>query len=129
MRITLGALLVLASWNLALAQSYSVITLHSFAGKEGQDPVALVQAFDGSFFGAAALGGGGYGTVFHLKTNGLLTTLHEFTGADGASPNSLIQARDQTLYGTTLGGRQHGLPLGLRHGIPHRRPRAVFYAL
>ncbi|MGA2589320.1 MAG: choice-of-anchor tandem repeat GloVer-containing protein [Bryobacteraceae bacterium] len=104
MRITPGVLLVLASWNLALAQSYSVITLHSFAGKEGQDPVALVQASDGSFFGAAALGGAGYGTVFHLKTNGQLTTLHQFTGADGASPNSLILARDQTLYGTTLGG-------------------------
>src|ERR1039458_58091 len=95
MRITPVASLVLASWNLALAQSYSVITLHSFAGKEGQDPVALVQTSDGSFFGAAALGGAGYGTVFHLKTDGQLITLHQFTGADGASPNSLIQAKDR----------------------------------
>ena len=112
MRITPVASLVLASWNLALAQSYSVITLHSFAGKEGQDPVALVQTSDGSFFGAAALGGAGYGTVFHLKTDGQLITLHQFTGADGASPNSLIQAKDRTLFGTTQQGGNTACPSG-----------------
>ena len=71
-----------------------------------------MQASDGSFFGAAALGGAGYGTVFHLKTNGQLITLHQFTGADGASPNSLIQARDRTLYGTTQQGGNTACPSG-----------------
>ncbi|MGA2591887.1 MAG: choice-of-anchor tandem repeat GloVer-containing protein [Bryobacteraceae bacterium] len=104
MRIASAVSLVLAGWNLALAQNYSVIPLHNFAGKDGQDPVALLQTSDGSFFGAAALGGAGYGTVFHLTTAGQLTTLHQFAGTDGASPNSLILAKDQTLYGTTLGG-------------------------
>jgi uncharacterized repeat protein (TIGR03803 family) len=103
MRITCAASLVLASWNLACAQSYSIITRHSFVGKDGQDPVALVQVSDGSFFGATALGGTGYGTVFHLNTDGELTTLHQFTGAYGASPNGLI-ARGRTIYGTTQGG-------------------------
>jgi uncharacterized repeat protein (TIGR03803 family) len=102
--MALAVLLLLAACDAALAQSYSVITLHSFNGKDGQDPVALVQDSDGSFFGVAAQGGSGYGTVFHLKTNGQLITLHRFTGADGASPNGLIQARDRTLYGTTQGG-------------------------
>jgi len=104
MRFTSAVWLIPVSLNVAIAQTYSAIPLHSFAGKDGQDPVALVQASDGSFFGAAAQGGAGYGTVFHLATNGQLTTLHQFTGADGASPNSLIQARDRSLYGTTGGG-------------------------
>ncbi len=103
MRIASAFSLILACANLALAQSYSVIPLHDFAGTDGQDPVALVQSSDTSFYGAAALGGAGYGTVFHLTTSGF-TTLHQFAGPDGAYPNGLILAADGTLYGTSSGG-------------------------
>jgi uncharacterized repeat protein (TIGR03803 family) len=104
MQFTRVAALVLASWSPVLAQSYAISVPHDFAGSEGRDPVALLQAADGSFLGVAAQGGLGHGTVFELETNGQIITVHQFTGADGSSPNSLIQAKDRTLYGTTLQG-------------------------
>ena len=106
-----AVILVFVSWNLALAQSYSLITLHDFAGTDGQDPDTLVQASDGSLFGATALGGAGNGTVFQLKTDGQIITLHQFSGSDGVSPNSLVQVGD-TLYGTALEGGNTACPSG-----------------
>ncbi len=49
----------------------------------------------------------GFGTVFKLTTNGLLTTLASFAQTNGASPyhSELVQSIDGCLYGTTvLGG-------------------------
>jgi uncharacterized repeat protein (TIGR03803 family) len=70
-----------------------------------------VQGRDGDFYGTTQGGvgvGSGYGTVFKIGTNGVLTTLYSFTGGnDGGKPAWLVQGTDGNFYGTTsLGG--HG---------------------
>src|SRR5579863_9011828 len=112
MRFMRAAALALASWSPLLTQSYAISVPHDFARSEGRNPVALLQASDGAFFGVASQGGLGHGTVFELKPNGQITRVHRFLGTDGATPNSLIQARDQTLYGTTLQGGNSACPSG-----------------
>jgi uncharacterized repeat protein (TIGR03803 family) len=65
----------------------------------------LAQGKDGNFYGTAASGGtnGGYGTVFKIGTNGVLTSLHSFMGGDdGANPyGPVMQGSDGVFYGTT----------------------------
>jgi uncharacterized repeat protein (TIGR03803 family) len=84
--------------------------LYSFTGgKDGSDPsAALVQGSDGFFYGTTAYGGtnGGYGTVFRISTDGVLTNLYSFTGGkDGANPYAaLVQGSDGNFYGTTSAG-------------------------
>jgi uncharacterized repeat protein (TIGR03803 family) len=85
-------------------------TLHSFCdGPDCPDGFAphgdLVQATDGNFYGTAGGGGDpyGYGTVFEITPEGVLTTLHTFDGSDGANPSAgLVQATDGNFYGTTF---------------------------
>ena len=92
------------------AQASVVFTnLHSFGiFTNGAYPsAALVQGSDGNFYGTTADGGtnGGYGTVFKISTNGVLTSLYSFTGGnDGAGPSGLAQGSDGNFYGTTAGG-------------------------
>jgi uncharacterized repeat protein (TIGR03803 family) len=86
------------------AQTFTM--LHSFDGRDGQNPVApLVQATDGSFYGTTSGVVGGSGTVFKITPSGTLTTLHSFTGGgDGWNPLAgLVQATNGDLYGTTSG--------------------------
>jgi hypothetical protein len=59
-------------------------TLVSFANTNGAIPTGLTLGNDGNFYGLTDSGGNtnlnngyGYGTVFSLTTNGLLTTLME----------------------------------------------------
>lgn len=92
-------------------------SLYSFTGgHDGTFPEAtLVQASDGNLYGTTYQGGisnslPGYGAVFRITTNGLLTPLYSFTnGFDGADPVAgLVQASDGNLYGTTeAGGTNH----------------------
>jgi uncharacterized repeat protein (TIGR03803 family) len=89
-------------------------TLYSFTGgHDGTFPEStLVQAGDGKLYGTAYQGGisngiAGYGALFRITTNGILTPLYSFTnGTDGADPVAgLTQASDGNLYGTTeIGG-------------------------
>jgi uncharacterized repeat protein (TIGR03803 family) len=64
---------------------------------------ALVQASNGTFYGATGEGGtNNYGTIFSMTSGGAVTTLHSFDGTDGAYPYAaLIQASNGTFYGTT----------------------------
>jgi uncharacterized repeat protein (TIGR03803 family) len=87
-------------------------TLHSFTGNDdGSSPYAtLIQGTDGNLYGTAQLGGAyGYGTLFRITPNGLVTTLHQFEGSDGDDPTgALLQATDGNFYGTTgLGGSEN----------------------
>jgi uncharacterized repeat protein (TIGR03803 family) len=82
-------------------------TLASFNGNTGSNPEALVQGFDGNFYGTALSGGAhDNGTLFKVTPAGELTTLYNFCSqtdcSDGAGPNSpLVQASNGNFYGTT----------------------------
>ena len=83
-------------------------TLYSFTGDgDGANPSGqLVQAADGSFYGATRAGGmSDYGTVFRITPDGTFTNLHSFSGADGMFPSGgLAQGCDGSVYGLTTEG-------------------------
>jgi uncharacterized repeat protein (TIGR03803 family) len=83
-----------------------VTNLYSFTGgTNGTVPAGeLTQGTDGNFYGVTGGGGSaGYGTVFKVTPNGLLTTLYSFTnGTDGYIPSGqLVQGTDGNFYGVT----------------------------
>jgi uncharacterized repeat protein (TIGR03803 family) len=88
-------------------------TLYTFCSltncADGTNPVALVQATNGNFYGATRMGGFynslscnvyGCGTIFELTPAGKLTTLYTFQFTDGSEPSALVQATDGNFYGT-----------------------------
>ena len=86
--------------------------LHAFAGgADAGNPVSLIQARDGMFYGTTLTGGAGTkGTVFRMTADGQVTILHAFSGPDGAAPAAaLLQATDGDFYGTTRDGGEFGL--------------------
>jgi uncharacterized repeat protein (TIGR03803 family) len=96
-----------------LSANGTLTTLHSFAGgSDGGYPLApLLQESDGALYGTTEDPGflnapGGYGTVFRITTNGVLTTLYAFSAdINGADPTtSLARGIDGSLYGTTSSG-------------------------
>jgi len=100
----------------AVTSSVALLTvanpLYCFHGPDGANPcAALVQATDGNFYGTTEYGGAyGFGTVFRLTINGVLTTLVSFNSTNGANPVAgLVQARDGNLYGVTMNG---GIAIG-----------------
>jgi len=93
----------------------TLTTLHTFCADgdcvDGITPATgLVQANNGSFYGATAeFGANNGGTIFRITPNGIFTTVYnfcEFAGcSDGASPCApLIQGMNGNLYGTTQAG-------------------------
>ena len=64
-----------------------VTVLHVFAGgaADGANPIGpLVPLSDGTFVGMSAYGGStGYGTVFSMTADGVVTILYELSGYDG----------------------------------------------
>jgi uncharacterized repeat protein (TIGR03803 family) len=85
---------------------------------------ALVQSSNGVLYGTTTAGGannvsgGGFGTVFSITTNGVITSLYSFTGGtDGYFPQAgLAVGPDGGLYGTTTGGGNTALNDGLGFG-------------
>lgn len=100
------------------AQTYPIYGDYSFAGTDGKNPRgALVQAHDGSFYGATYSGGDhNTGTIFKVTTDYEFVTLHSFgafgainDNADGGRPNAaLVEGPDGNLYGTTAEGGAFG---------------------
>ena len=81
----------------------------AFANTNGLDPVGgVVQAGDGNLYGTASGGGlDGYGTVFRLTTNGVISNLYSFQdlATDGGNPQAApCVGTDGYLYGTTTTG-------------------------
>jgi uncharacterized repeat protein (TIGR03803 family) len=89
--------------------------IHSFSAPDpnGATPYGpLVQGTDGNFYGTAAAGGAyGWGAVFRITPDGMLTNIYSFTGSnDGAFPRgALLQIINGNFYGTaSLGGTSNG---------------------
>ena len=95
----------------------TVTSLISFSGTNGAylgtSPSSLIQGLDGNFYGTTFSGGtnggaGGFGTVFQMSSNGILSTIISFSGTNGpylgANPSSLIQGADGSFYGAAHSG-------------------------
>lgn len=94
-----------------ITPSGTLTTLYNFNGSDGSLPYgALIQAFDGNFYGTTYLGGANNdGTIFKMTPAGTLTTLYSFAGADGARPvASLLQAKNGSFFGISSEGGSHG---------------------
>jgi uncharacterized repeat protein (TIGR03803 family) len=79
--------------------------LASFYGTNGSEPISIIQASDGNFYGTTIAGGiNNLGTVFQMTPAGQINTLFRFNGTNGGNPVGLIQASDGCLYGTTSQG-------------------------
>ena len=100
-------------FRLSPSGAYSV--LYGFSGLDGSGPEdALVEGQDGALYGTTSAGGAtyspggseGYGSVFRISLEGVLTSLYSFSGPDGSDPTaSLAVAGDGFLYGSTeIGG-------------------------
>ena len=94
--------------------SGTLTTIYQFTGPDGQFPsnTKLVEGPDGNLYGTTSAGGGpsssGYGTVFKLTKDGVLTSLHSFKLVDGAGPSGgLTLGSDGNLYGLTWDGGLH----------------------
>src|SRR5205823_2282312 len=84
-----------------------------FNGTNGSSPRGpLVIGQDGNLYGSALRGGlgfngdpnSGFGTLFKITAQGLLTTLFLFNGTNGARPSALVLGTDGNFYGTTGSG-------------------------
>ena len=110
--LSLTVLLVVIGPVSTHAQTFTMLYL--FSGSDGAFPYygPLVQGFDGNFYGTTSEGStsGGFGTIFRITPEGVLTNLHMFNSADGSIPYAgLVQGTDGNLYGTTaFGGLYQG---------------------
>ena len=88
----------------------ALTTIYSFCAEQncvdGSEPVGLMQAADGNFYGTTLHGpNDGVGTIFEITAGGTLTTIHKFARTDGANPSAgVMQAADGKFYGTTIYG-------------------------
>jgi uncharacterized repeat protein (TIGR03803 family) len=89
-----------------LTTNGDVTMVASFNGTNGADPLGLIRAGDGNYYGLANRGGAiNKGTAFVIRREGGLTRLLSFTGPNGTYPEgSLIEGIDGNLYGTTSQG-------------------------
>jgi len=95
----------------AQAQTAQVKAIYTFDTTNGIAPfTGLCAGQDGNLYGTTSAGGtNGYGTVFKVATNGVLTLLASFNNTNGADPQAeLTQGNDGNLYGTTVGGGTNG---------------------
>jgi uncharacterized repeat protein (TIGR03803 family) len=64
-----------------ISSTGTLFTLHSFDGSDGLNPLGLMQASNGDFYGTTSTGGSGSGgTIFRMTPTGTLTTLYNFEG-------------------------------------------------
>jgi uncharacterized repeat protein (TIGR03803 family) len=102
---------------LRIATNGTSTVLHSFNGTNGAHSfAALVFGPDGHLYGTTEYGGvgftgaySGFGTIFRITTNGLLTTLTSFGGTNGANPTGGVSlGTGGDMFGTTRGGGDFG---------------------
>jgi uncharacterized repeat protein (TIGR03803 family) len=98
--------------HLAQAQNYKFKVLHTFHGKDGNEPDAqLLRDQAGNMYGTTGEGGAnqcgniGCGTAFEMNKDGKILWLHSFNGQDGETPfPGLLRDASGNLYGTTIYG-------------------------
>jgi uncharacterized repeat protein (TIGR03803 family) len=94
----------------------TLTTVYNFCAQkycsDGNEPITLMQASDGYFYGTTIWGGNakeGGGTIFEIS-GGTLTTIHKFTPTNGnylggQNPDGgVMQAVNGNFYGTTVNG-------------------------
>jgi len=83
----------------------SLSPVASFSGANGSTPYSrLIEDSQGNFYGTTSTGGAhGFGNVFMISPQGVLTTLYDFTGgSDVGNPQTgVIEDSLGNLYGTT----------------------------
>jgi uncharacterized repeat protein (TIGR03803 family) len=80
----------------------TLFTLHSFDGSDGLNPLGLMQASNGDFYGTTSTGGSGSGgTIFRMTPAGILTTLYNFEYFNYPVAG-LVEGTDGNFYGTTI---------------------------
>jgi uncharacterized repeat protein (TIGR03803 family) len=123
-----GAARWLSATTAITLPAQTFITLHSFDGTDGANPLAaMLQASNGNLYGTTDYGGanstdaacgGGCGTVFKITPSGTLSTIYSFCSqsgcTDGAHPYArLVQGTDGNFYGTTVyGGASESCSVG-----------------
>jgi uncharacterized repeat protein (TIGR03803 family) len=76
-----------------------------YTNGNGAFPNWLLRGGDGNFYGMTSGGGSnGYGTMFQVTTNGLLTPLASFNATNAPPASELVLGSDDAFYGTTAGG-------------------------
>lgn len=79
--------------------------VHTFRCRDdGRYPEGDLLLMNGVFYGAAALGGSGYGIIVAITPAGQEAVLHTFQRSDGYGPNGDLVDVDGALYGTTGSG-------------------------
>jgi uncharacterized repeat protein (TIGR03803 family) len=80
----------------------TLFTLHSFDGSDGLNPLGLMQASNGDFYGTTSAGGSGSGgTIFRMTPTGTLMTLYNFEDFNYPVAG-LVEGNDGNFYGTTI---------------------------
>jgi uncharacterized repeat protein (TIGR03803 family) len=103
-----------AAFKMSTSGAYTLLHVFSFQEEAGRGSGELVQAPDGTFYGASSYGGTGpnygEGTLFRMTAAGTVTLLHDFSGPDGSLPSGgLTLGSAGLLYGiTSSGGAQGG---------------------
>jgi len=105
--LAVSAVLGLSAVATAGMPTYSLTTLATFNGTNGNNPEGGELVLSGStLYGTTRYGGAlsSYGTVFSVPvTGGTPTTLAAFNGTNGCQPLATLALSGTTLYGTTQG--------------------------
>ena len=92
----------------AAAQSYYLSETYGLSSSTGDQPYAgVVQGIDGNFYGVGYYGGDttknggyGYGAIYQVTPQGVITDLHNFTADCGVPYAPMVSGPDGRLYGT-----------------------------
>ncbi len=113
-----------------LTPSGAFSNIISFNSANGANPNAgLIQGADGNFYGTTAYGGAytnvdpshnGFGTIFKLTTNGVLSTLASFDGKKGKTPNTLLETTPGIFFGSANSGGAYSNFAGYGYGTLFR---------